>query len=70
MLMNLLLQKRQWCTASSSSSMTQPRWISRSPLFADGGRNAFRLQPTQVRTAAVDKMNVVIEQRAMIDWHQ
>ena len=59
-----LLQNRHRCTASKSSSTTHTRAIVGSSLRVEGGRNAFRLHPTHVRTHGVDKINVVTEQRA------
>lgn len=59
-----LLQNRHRCTASKSSSTTQAWAIVGSSLCAEGGRKAFRLHPTHVRTQGVDKINVVTEHRA------
>lgn len=59
-----LLQNRHRCTASKSSS-TIHVWVTvGSSLCAEGGRKAFRLHPTHVRTHGVDKINVVTEHRA------
>ena len=59
-----LLQYRHRCTASKSSSTTQAWAIVGSSLCAEGGRKAFRLHATHVRTQGVDKINVVTEHRA------
>lgn len=68
-LTKLLPQKRHRCTASRSSSTIQPCAAVGSPfcdveLDDENGKKAFRLHPTQVWTDGVERMKVVIEQRA------
>jgi len=61
-----LLQNRHRCTASKSSSTTQAWAIVGSSLCIEGGRKAFRLHATHVRTQGVDKINVVTEHRGQL----